>query len=52
MAAPPNADPRDLAERHAREAEQLLGHRWISPSIKAQVHASLATYYAHRQGER
>jgi hypothetical protein len=46
MANRPDGDPRKLAEHHAREAERLLKGRWISDHVKAQVHASLATYYA------
>jgi hypothetical protein len=36
------------AEQHASEAERLLKGRWISSYIKAQVHATLALYYATR----
>jgi hypothetical protein len=42
---------RDLAERHAQEAERLLKGTWISSHIKAQAHASLAVYYESRLNE-
>jgi hypothetical protein len=45
MAATPTAELRELAQHHAREAERLLKGRWISAHIKAQAHASLASYY-------
>jgi hypothetical protein len=41
-------DLRQLADRHAREAERLLAGRmgFINSTIKAGVHASLAIYYS------
>jgi hypothetical protein len=45
------AHPRELAEHHAKEAERLLGSWWLSTHVKAQVHATLAVYYAE-QAER
>jgi hypothetical protein len=44
-------DPRARAEHHAKEAERLLKSWWLSSHVKAQVHASLAVYYAE-QAER
>lgn len=38
----------DRAEQHAVEAERLLQGRFISSHVKAQVHATLAVYYAAR----
>ena len=43
--------PRQLAEHHANEAERLLKSWWLSTHVKAQVHATLAVYYAE-QAER
>ena len=49
MATSPSPDElRDLAERHAKEAERLLKGSWISSHVKAQAHASLAVYYEER----
>jgi hypothetical protein len=45
-ASPSKEDPRQLAERHAQEAERLLEGTWISSHVKAQAHATLALYYA------
>ena len=45
MVADSTRELRELAEQHAREAERLLKGRWISAHIKAQAHASLASYY-------
>ena len=42
-------DDLQRAEHHASEAERLLESRWISSYVKAQVHASLALYYAARR---
>ncbi len=41
-------DLRQLADRHANEAERLLSGRWgwITSVLKAGVHASLAIYYS------
>lgn len=39
-------DPREDAERHAKEAERLLRSWWISSHVQAQVHATLAVYYS------
>ena len=39
-------DLRQLADRHAKEAERLLSGRFINSVFKAGVHASLAIYYA------
>jgi hypothetical protein len=41
-------DLRQLADRHAKEAERLLAGRmgWINSTLKAGVHASLAIYYS------
>jgi hypothetical protein len=43
-----NADPRERAEHHAREAERLLRSWWLSTHVKAQVHATLAVYYTEQ----
>jgi hypothetical protein len=46
MATSPSREQlRELADRHAEEAERLLRGAWISSHIKAQAHASLAVYY-------
>ncbi len=47
----PSKDPRDLAERHAKEAERLLDSRWLSSQVKGQLHATLAVYYSLRRRE-
>jgi hypothetical protein len=39
----------ERAEHHANEAERLLRSRLISSHVKAQVHATLALYYAARR---
>lgn len=41
-------DPRQLADRHGKEAERLLAGRLgiITNYVKAQVHATLAVYYS------
>ena len=41
----------ERAEHHAEEAERLLRGRFgiITNYVKAQVHATLAVYYATRQ---
>lgn len=39
---------RERAEHHAKEAERLLKSWWLSTHVKAQVHATLAVYYASR----
>jgi hypothetical protein len=41
-------DPRQLADRHAKEAERLLARRFgfIDNTLKAQAHATLAVYYS------
>jgi hypothetical protein len=39
---------RERAEHHANEAERMLGSWWISTHVQAQVHATLAVYYAAR----
>ena len=52
MAAfPAHAGAGQLAEHHAQEAERLLKGRLgiITNYVKAQVHATLAVYYATRQ---
>jgi hypothetical protein len=43
-------DPRQLAERHANEAERLLAGRMglINKITKAGVHATLAVYYSNQ----
>jgi hypothetical protein len=46
-----SSGPTDLsrrAEHHAKEAECLLSKRWgwINDTLNAQVHATLAVYYA------
>ena len=46
MSSPTN--DRERAEYHAAEAEQLLKSWWLSTHVKAQVHATLAVYYARR----
>jgi hypothetical protein len=46
-----NADPRQRAEHHAKEAERLLRSWWLSTHVKAQVQATLAVYYTE-QAER
>jgi len=46
-----NGAPDDLPERaehHAQEAERLLRSWWLSSHVKAQVHATLAVYYASK----
>jgi hypothetical protein len=44
----------ELAERHAQDAEHLLANKfgWIDSTLKAQVHATLAVYYAIEAGRR
>ena len=42
----------DRAEQHAMEAERLLQGRLISSHVKAQVHATLAVYYAAKSREQ
>jgi len=49
---PATDDLRERAEHHAREAERLLKGRFLSSHVKGQVHATLALYYAARQGNR
>ena len=52
MAASPAPAARvGRAEQHAQEAERLLQGRLgiITNYVKAQVHATLAVYYATRQ---
>jgi len=46
-----NASVAERAEHHAQEAERLLAGRLgiITNYVKAQVHATLAVYYATRQ---
>jgi hypothetical protein len=46
-----NANVAERAEHHAREAERLLTGRLgiITNYVKAQVHATLAVYYATGQ---
>jgi hypothetical protein len=41
-------DMRERAERHAKEAEQLLARRFgfLDNTLKAQAHATLAVYYS------
>jgi hypothetical protein len=50
-AVPADASASELAEHHAQEAERLLTGRLgiITNFVKAQVHATLAVYYATRQ---
>jgi hypothetical protein len=36
----------ERAERHASEAERLLESRLVTSHVKAQIHATLAVYYA------
>ena len=50
-ASPATAARRDRGEQHAQEAERLLEGRLgiITNYVKAQVHATLAVYYATRQ---
>ena len=45
---PGGQDLSQLADQHAKEAERLLAKRfgWINDTIEAQVHATLAVYYA------
>jgi hypothetical protein len=47
------ADLHELAENHAQEAERLLKGRLgiITNYVKAQVHATLAVYYATQARE-
>jgi len=40
-------DLHERAEDHAKEAERLLRSWWLSTHVKAQVHATLALYYAN-----
>jgi hypothetical protein len=49
-AIPAHAGATELAEHHAQEAERLLKGRLgiITNYVKAQVHATLAVYYATR----
>ena len=42
--------PQERAEHHANEAERLLRSWWISSHVEAQVHATLALYYAGQSG--
>ena len=42
----PHPDPRVQAEHHAATAERLLRSWWLSTHVKAQVHATMALYYA------
>jgi len=44
-----DADAR--ADEHAKEAERLLRTSWLTSHVKAQVHATLALYYATKRGE-
>jgi hypothetical protein len=39
---------RERAAHHAKEAERLLKSWWLSTHVKAQVHVTLAVYYASR----
>ena len=50
-AIPAQAGASERAEHHAQEAERLLRGRLgiITNYVKAQVHATLAVYYATRQ---
>lgn len=50
-AIPAQAGAGERAEHHAQEAERLLTGRLgiITNYVKAQVHATLAVYYATRQ---
>ena len=50
-AIPAQAGAAELAEHHAQEAERLLKGKLgiITSYVKAQVHATLAVYYATRQ---
>ena len=50
-AIPAPASASERAEHHAHEAERLLSGRLgiITNYVKAQVHATLAVYYATRQ---
>ena len=52
METTPTPSDARRAEEHAREAERLLGNRWLSSYVKAQVHATLAVYYAGARGTR
>jgi hypothetical protein len=45
------ASDRERAVYHAAEAERLLKSWWLSTHVKAQVHATLAVYYARRVAE-
>jgi hypothetical protein len=47
-AIPAETGMNERAEHHAKEAERLLQGRFgiISNYVKAQVHATLAVYYA------
>jgi hypothetical protein len=44
-------DPGERAAHHAREAEKLLRSWWLSSHVKGQLHATLALYYASKDGE-
>ena len=44
-------DPRERAELHAQEAEQLLKSWWLSSHVKGQLHATLALYYSAKHAE-
>jgi hypothetical protein len=50
-AIPAETTASERAKRHAEEAERLLQGRLgiISNYVKAQVHATLAVYYATKQ---
>jgi hypothetical protein len=50
-AIPAESGMSERAEHHAQEAERLLHGRLgvITNYVKAQVHATLAVYYATRQ---
>jgi hypothetical protein len=52
MAAVAESGMSERAEHHAHEAERLLQGRLgiITNFVKAQAHATLAVYYATRQG--
>jgi len=49
---PVETDAHGRSEFHAREAERLLRSRLLSSHVKAQAHATLAVYYAARQGDQ
>jgi len=49
---PGTDDLRERADHHAREAERLLKGRLLSSHVKGQLHATLALYYAAKQGNR